>query len=493
MLFNSLKFCIFFIIVLCAFYIVPRKIRWIVLLIASYIFYMAWNPVYVFLLLGMTFTTYISGLFVDKSEKKWKKIWLIVAICINIGLLIYFKYMNFFAEISQYIIRKLGFSVADISFDILLPVGISFISFQSLGYVIDVYRGDVDVQKNFFKYALFVAFFPQLVAGPIERSSNLLNQISNVENQKRMSYEKFTGGCYLILLGYFQKMVIADNLAIIVDTVFEDPMKYSSLSLIVAAISFSLEIYCDFSGYSNIAIGSAKILGFDMIENFNAPYFATSIKDFWRRWHISLSTWFRDYVYIPLGGNRKGNIRKYINILITFLLSGLWHGAHMHYVIWGGIHGLYQVCGDVIRKIATRIHIEKYINTKKESFRLLKILVTFSLTTIAWVFFRANNTQEAVIYIVHMFDNLNLIELFNGELYTLGLDEITFSIVVLCIIILYIFDRYRENTGLTIDGYLEEQNLWLKWTVLIILIYSIFIFGKYGIDNRPANFIYFQF
>lgn len=355
MLFNSFQFIFFFFIVLAVYYIIPKKVRWIWLLVTSYIFYMGWNVKYVTLLFGMTLITYILGLciaqirhfgFQEKLERYLLIGTLITAIVCNIGLLIYFKYMDMIGSLLRASFSILGIEMAINSFDIMLPVGISFISFQSLGYVIDIYKGKIQVEKNFFKYALFVAFFPQLVAGPIERSDHLLSQIKFIHKQRSITYEKFTNGFILMLFGYFQKIVIGDKLKIFVDAVFEAPNQQDSLILAIGAVAFAIQIYCDFGGYSNIAIGAAQVLGFDMMENFNTPYFSKSIKEFWGRWHISLSTWFRDYVYFPLGGGYYGTIRKYINLMITFIISGLWHGAHGHYVVWGMIHGGYRILED---------------------------------------------------------------------------------------------------------------------------------------------------
>jgi D-alanyl-lipoteichoic acid acyltransferase DltB (MBOAT superfamily) len=340
-----------------------------------------------------------------------------------------------------------------------------------------------------------VSFFPQLVAGPIERSENLLTQIQNVHNQKRISYEKFTNGFILMLFGYFQKIVISDKLGVFVDSVFAAPEEYNSVILLLGAAAFTIQIYCDFGGYSNIAIGAAQVLGFDMMENFNAPYFASSIKEFWRRWHISLSTWFRDYVYIPLGGNRKGTIRTYINLMITFLVSGLWHGAHVHYVIWGGIHGVYQIIGDMERKLIAKIE-EKHtvpVNTKAFSFRLLQIMVTFVLAMLAWIFFRAESVPSAIAYLKHMCTMPDVGVLFNGAVYGLGINANDARALGFCLLILFLSDLVRYQKGLRIEKYLCTQNLWFKWAVLFTLIICIVVFGEYGLNYDASEFIYFQF
>ncbi len=344
MQFNSVNFMVFFPIVLMVYFIIPKKLREIWLLVASYYFYMSWNPTYAILIAGSTVVTFVSGIIVDRCNKsgslkrgKNKRITLVICLLINLGILAVFKYGNFAIESINSILNTFHITTIQRRFDLLLPVGISFYTFQALGYIIDVYRGDVEVEKRFLRYALFVSFFPQLVAGPIERSKNLLSQMREISNIKLWNAKRVASGAIMMVWGFFMKMVIADRVSLLVDTVFDNYRMYGSTELILATIGFTIQIYCDFGSYSLIAIGAAKIMGFDLMENFNTPYLATSIKDFWNRWHISLSTWFKDYLYIPLGGNRKGTLRKYVNIMIVFLASGLWHGADWSFVIWGGV------------------------------------------------------------------------------------------------------------------------------------------------------------
>ena len=500
MLFNSLEFVVFYMGVLLLYYIVPRKIRYIWLLLASYVFYGAWNVKYLALLFGITFATYLCGLFIDKiREESWeekkktiaRKAVLTVGIVTNIGLLIYFKYMDFFAYNIYRVLGAVGIQIPELHFDILLPVGISFITFQALGYAIDVYRGKIKAEKNLLKYGLFVSFFPQLVAGPIERSENLLKQIQRIHVQKRISYEKFTNGFALMLYGYFQKVFLADKAAVLANTVFANPAQYSTLELALGAVAFSLQIYCDFGGYSNIAIGAAQVLGFEMMENFNTPYFATSIQDFWRRWHISLSSWFKDYVYIPLGGNRCGKVRRYFNLMVTFLISGLWHGAQMTYVVWGGIHGFIQIlekeAAELIKKLGIKVKTEVF------SYKVLKMLFTYFVVTIAWIFFRADNVSLAIAYIRQMFTNFNFDVLFNGSIYKLGLVKNDMTVLCAGVVMLFLTELVRYKKNMRIEKYLCTQNLWFKWTVLIAMILCVVLFGEYGINYNAAEFIYFQF
>lgn len=341
MLFNSVDFLLFLPVTILIYYILPGKVRYIWLLLASYYFYMNWNPQYAILILLSTLITYGCGLFLDginssnkgdKEKQRLRKACLAASFIINLGVLIYFKYMNFLIDNINRISLKLGLNINMCGLDILLPVGISFYTFQALGYTVDVYRGEVAAEKNVLRYALFVSFFPQLVAGPIERTANLMGQL---KEKHKLTYDNFRVGIWWMLWGYFMKLVVADRVAIIVDTIYENPQDYTGIYIVFATILFGIQIYCDFNGYTMIARGSAKIMGVNLMQNFDAPYLSQTVAEFWRRWHISLSSWFKDYLYIPLGGNRKGKIRKYINLLIVFLVSGLWHGAAWGYVIWG--------------------------------------------------------------------------------------------------------------------------------------------------------------
>lgn len=349
MLFNSYQFLIFFPVVTLIYFLIPHKIRYIWLLIASYFFYMCWNTKYALILLFSTAVTYVGGILISKANKVednrkkiiYKKVFVALSFIINLSILFLFKYFDFAIDNINRILAVLNIQLLNPKFDVVLPVGISFYIFQALGYTVDVYREDVKAERNFLKYALFVSFFPQLVAGPIERSKNLLEQMYE---KHYFEAQRVKDGLLLMIWGGFQKIVIADRIAIVVDTIFNKFPEYGGMYIIVAAILFAFQIYCDFSGYSIIAVGAAKVMGFRLMENFNAPYFSMSISEFWRRWHISLSTWFKDYVYIPLGGNRKGKIRKYINIMIVFFVSGLWHGASWNYIVWGGLNRSFSDC-----------------------------------------------------------------------------------------------------------------------------------------------------
>ncbi|MBQ6930136.1 MAG: MBOAT family protein [Oscillospiraceae bacterium] len=494
MLFNSIDFLIFFPIVVTVYLIIPAKTRYIWLLLASYYFYMSWNAGYAILIIISTVTTWIASLLVYKSKNiLHKKLSLAVCLIINLGILFTFKYYNFFIDSVNLFLSKFSLNIIENTFSLLLPVGISFYTFQALGYIIDVYRGEIKPEKNLFKYALFVSFFPQLVAGPIERSKNLLSQVKNVEKIKVWNYDNITYGFITMVWGMFIKIVIADRIAIIVNTVFDDYYMFGTFSLAVAAICFALQIYCDFMGYSTIAVGAARIMGFSLMDNFNTPYFATSISEFWRKWHISLSTWFRDYVYIPLGGNRCSRIRKYFNLFVTFTVSGLWHGANWTFVIWGALNGLYQIIGDFTKPIRKKFYHRYNFKTKSFSFKLGQTLSTFILIDFAWIFFRADSIGIAFDYIKRMFTKWDPWSFFNGELYTLGLERFEFNILIVAVTILFLVDILRYIKNLSFADFIQEQCLLFRWAVILFLVFSCIIYGSYGIDFDSAQFIYFQF
>lgn len=499
MLFNSIHFIIFFPIVIGIYFVVPKKIRYIWLLIASYYFYMSWSARYAILIGTSTIITWLCGVLLDyfnvhtpKNTLWCKKIAVIICIIINLGILFFFKYFNFSIDILNYFLLHFNINTVE-RFSIVLPVGISFYTFQALSYVIDVYRGDTPAEKNLLKYGLFVSFFPQLVAGPIERSKNLLTQIKDLSGKNLFDYERIANGFIIMLWGYFIKMMIADRAAVIVDTVYNSWQNYGSTELILATVLFAIQIYCDFSGYSLIAIGAAQVMGFSLMENFNVPYFAKSIKDFWSRWHISLSTWFRDYLYIPLGGNRCSKLKKYVNLMITFLCSGLWHGAALTYIIWGGIHGLYQIIGQEFKPIRDKIYNMFKVKTDADSFKLWQIIYTFILTDFAWILFRANSFSDAKGIIGGIFTKFNPWVLMDGTLGRLGLDYAELAILFLSCMLLFIVDLIKYKRNLRLDSFLEKQNMPFRWVWVIVLSVVILVFGVYGNAYDAQAFIYFQF
>ncbi|PHV70332.1 membrane-bound O-acyltransferase family protein [Sporanaerobium hydrogeniformans] len=495
MVFNSFHFLLFFPIVTVIYFLIPHKVRWAWLLMVSYYFYMCWNPVYALLILLSTLLTYLSGLLIEqakeiKKEKKairLQKLWVILSFSLNLGILFFFKYFNFFIENINKIIESLSIQLVVPSFDVLLPVGISFYTFQALSYTMDVYRGEIKAEKHFGKYALFVSFFPQLVAGPIEKSKALLGQFNEVHS---FEYERAKRGLLLMLWGLFQKLVIADRVAIVVNTVYNNYMEYAGIPVIVATLLFAVQIYCDFSSYSDIAIGASEVMGFKLMDNFKRPYFSKSIAEFWRRWHVSLGSWFRDYLYIPLGGSRKGTFKKYRNILIVFLCSGLWHGASWNFVIWGFLHGFYQVLGMSLKPV--RDYIVAKLHIKRGSFwhKLYQISVVFILVDLAWIFFRAATFSQALGIIKRLFV-YNPWTLWDGSLYQLGLDPLDFIVGLIAIALLLSVSLLRRKMSLR--NWLLVQPVVIRWTAYFTFIYMILIFGIYGPGYEVQPFIYFQF
>jgi len=499
MLFNSVEFLIFFPIVTLIYYIVPSKIRHLWLLIASYYFYMCWNAGYALLIFASTLITYASGLMIeaikqsdhqdDKQKAKMKK-WVVAgSFIINLAILFFFKYFNFTMDAAARLLRLFHISFKPPAFDVLLPVGISFYTFQALSYTMDVYRGEIYAEKNFIRYALFVSFFPQLVAGPIERSKNLLKQLAL---PRKFDFDAAREGLLLMLWGFFLKIVLADRISLFVDTVYGNYEKYGGYYIILATVLFAVQIYCDFSGYSTIAMGTSKILGVELMENFNAPYLRTSVASFWRNWHISLTSWFKDYLYIPLGGSRKGKLRKYINKMIVFLVSGLWHGADFSYLVWGGINGLYQVIGEVLAPAKARLNQLLHLHTDTFGHRLAQGVVTFVLVDFTWLFFRAGSIHDAIKMLQSAFSVKNPWVLFDGSIYQCGLDLSNFWLMIICIGVLFFADicKYR---GIAIRRTILRQDYWFRWLFIALSIAAILLFGKWGPSFDKGAFIYFQF
>lgn len=498
MLFNSIEFLFFFPIVVLVYFILPKRIKQYWLLISSYFFYMCWNVRYAALIFFSTVVTYFSGIILDKIKQymwndcrklKYEKLVVACGFSLNLLVLFYFKYINFVFDIVNSLFRAIHLELYVPAFDIILPVGISFYTFQALSYTMDVYRGEINAERNFFRYALFVSFFPQLVAGPIERSKNLLKQL---EEPKKFNVEMAENGILLMLWGYFLKIVLADRIAIFVDTVYSEYTVYAGWYLIVATMLFAIQIYCDFYGYSVIAMGAASILGIHLMENFNAPYLSTSVAEFWRRWHISLTSWLKDYLYIPLGGGRKGNARKYLNKLCVFLVSGLWHGAEMSFVIWGGINGLYQIIGEVLKPARDKIVSLLHLNRETLGHKLLQMTGTFLLVDFSWIFFRAKKLEDAFEIIKQMFCIHNPWILFDSSLYNCGLDIKNFELMLICICILFFADCCRMKK-IRIREIVSKQDSWFKCIFVASVTWFVITFGVWGSVYSEANFIYFQF
>lgn len=486
MLFNSWQYLVFFPVVVLLYFLLPEKMKNLWLLAASYYFYMGWNAKYIVLLLFTTIVTYTGSRILERHRKKWI---LFLTVAVNFSILFYFKYVQFAWDNVGRICRILGIPFGDRRFDILLPVGISFFTFQAMGYTIDVYRREIYAEKNFLRYALFVSFFPQLVAGPIERSKNLLKQLDKTYT---FSYDRMREGLLLMLWGFFLKLVIADRAAIFVDTVFDNTGQYGGLYVAVAVFLFAFQIYCDFSGYSIIAMGSARILGLELTDNFNAPYFSRSVAEFWRRWHISLSSWFRDYLYIPLGGSRKGRGRTWLNLMTVFLVSGLWHGAAWSYVVWGGLNGGFQVLSQWTCR--PREYIRRILGVRENRFShgLLRTVTTFLLIDFTWFFFRIDGLGQALPVLRSLVTGFNPWILADEGLFQCGLDRKNFQLLLLAIGVLMAAD-YGKYRGICIREKILEQDFWFRWLVFAGGALFVLIFGVWGGTYDAQSFIYFQF
>lgn len=496
MVFNSIKFLIFFPITVLVYFIFPQKYKYIWLLISSYYFYMCWNVKYAFILFISTIITYLMGILIDKSrqiqlENKsilYKKLILITGISLNLIILFYFKYTNFLIINLNKILEIVKIKLVIPKADIIMPIGISFYMFQSLGYIIDVYRENIKVEKNFGKYALFVSFFPQITSGPIGRAKELLPQI---HKPNKFNYENMKNGLLLMIWGFFLKLVLADRIAVIVNQIYNNYMDYAGFEILIATVLFAIQLYCDFDGYSNIAIGAAQVMGFKLMNNFEQPYFAKSVKEFWRRWHISLSSWLKDYLYIPLGGSRCSKVKKYRNIMITFLISGLWHGSSWNYVIWGFLHGVYQVLDDLTMPLKNKLNTIFKIKTECFSYRLFQTICTFIAVDFAWLFFKAPSALNALKIIKQMFSKFNPWILFDGTLYNYGLDQKDFRLMIYSIVILFVVDLLKSK--MKIREKISKQNIVFRWSLYFIGIFAVLIFGIYGPGYDASQFIYFQY
>lgn len=431
---------------------------------------MNWKPVYAFLIFFSTIITWTAGILISQNKnKRLKKTVLVGSLVINLSILFTYKYLGFINDNLNELINFFNLRMEIPDFDILLPVGISFYTFQSVGYTLDIYRGDLKPEKHLGVYALFVSFFPQLVAGPIERAKNLLPQFHET---KKFKIENFKTGMYLIIWGYFMKVVISDRIGMYVDATYNNLDLHNGTTLLISTIFFSFQIYCDFAGYSSIAIGAAKIMGFNLMTNFRRPYFSVNISEFWSRWHISLSTWFRDYLYIPLGGNRVSKPREYFNLFLTFLISGLWHGANWTFIIWGGLHGLFN-------------SLQKFFKIDKLSFRkisyqkFLFFALNFTLVIFAWIFFRANSVTDAFTIITKIFSQ-------PGDIYIGSISTLMYGVFGLSILL---FKEIREEFFPNRMKLLRSENDVISsfsLSVLVVIILSIGVFNG-------GQFIYFQF
>jgi alginate O-acetyltransferase complex protein AlgI len=508
MLFNSFAFLIFFPIVTATYFSLPHRFRWALLLIASCIFYMAFIPKYILILLVTISVDYFAGIGIEASQGRLKRWLLIASILTNIGMLAFFKYFNFANENLAELAGFIGWNYPIENLQIILPIGLSFHTFQSLSYTIEVYRGRQKAERHYGYLALYVLFYPQLVAGPIERPQNIVHQL---HEEHSFDYRRVADGLKWMAWGMFKKVVIADRMALFVNAIYDEPHKYTGPALIVATLAFAIQIYCDFSGYSDIAFGSAQVMGIALMKNFRHPYFAKSISEFWRRWHISLSTWFRDYLYIPLGGNRVSPPRWAFNLMITFLISGLWHGANWTFIIWGALHGFYMVLDRFSAAFWDRVslvNLHPFFTYLKDT---ISRLTTFLLVCFAWIFFRANTLQDSWYVISHLFSGWNQFLLQVSEITRLSgtggwlrLNEVLFQSIGLLTplsrseilltalaLILLIYVEVRQEHG----NFMEEISLkkpTIRLAYYAILVMTILALGTSYTGVQQA-FIYFQF
>jgi alginate O-acetyltransferase complex protein AlgI len=480
MFFNSLQFALFFILSVSIYFMLPPRHRWWFLLAASYYFYMSWKIEYGLILAGSTLVTYLGGLQMARcNHPARKKRMLVGCLLINVGALFFFKYFNFFSRSLADVLQTWDMTASMPTLKLLLPVGISFYIFQSTGYVVDVYRGRTKPEKHLGSYALFVAFWPQVLSGPIGRANQLLPQL---KASPAFSYSLAVEGLRLMLWGLFKKVVIADTLAIYVSRVFDHMGQYQGFPLIIAAAFYSVQIYCDFSGYTDMARGAARVMGVDLMENFRRPYFARSFRDFWQRWHISLSTWFRDYVYIPLGGRRVAQWRWYYNLMVTFLLSGLWHGANWTFVVWGALHGGFIVLEYATGGFQQRIADRLCANRESIWHKSIQVGITTFLVGIAWIFFRADSISDAWYVIRHMF----LLDAAQLGISVVG--ATVFGLSLLLITILVVVDLKERRMRLyTI---LQRWPIWLRWAAYTTAGWAVAIVTVVGVKQE---YIYFQF
>ncbi len=470
---TSFKFLIFFPIVVMAYYVIPKRFRQIWLLVVSYYFYMSWDAKYGLVLLAVTAVTWLGAIMLEWID----------------GRITEERRRD---HLKKLCVGALGLAVFGALFCckyIVLVVGISFYTLQSFGYIMDVYRGKAMAERNFLRYALFLSFFPTVVSGPIERTTTLLCQL-RCEERTNFRLENIKQGLCMILWGYFLKLVLAERIEFFVNAVYSQSL--GGVYAILATMLYAVQIYCDFAGYSTLAMGAGRTLGFALTENFDAPYLASTVSEFWRRWHRSLTGWFRDYIYIPLGGNRKGRVRKYMNIMIVFMISGIWHGDGWKYLIWGGLNGFYQVAGEVLSPVRKRIVRALRLEKMGKVYKVMQVMVTFVLVDFAWLFFRADSTGRALRMARAMITEFKLSVLWDGSLYTLGIKQAEFIFLLLAVALLVAVDWLHYHRRYLLD--LMKDWHWTVRTCLYAgMLMSVVIFGVFGVNYDEGTFIYFAF
>lgn len=482
MLFNSFQFLVFYLVAVTVFFAMPHRRRWIFLLCASYYFYMCWNPFYVVIIWAITLMDYAAAIQMEATENpRIRKLWLLLSMFGNFGLLVAFKYTGFFVGSVASVLKSFNIFAHQPEIHWLLPVGISFHTFQAVSYTLDVYHGRIRAERHLGIYALFIAFFPQMVAGPIERADRLLPQF---RERKRFEYSRLRSGLELILLGLFKKMIIADSLAIFTTHIYENPHQFGGVLLGIATAFFAIQIYCDFSGYSDMAVGLARIMGYDLMVNFRHPYFSRSVAEYWRRWHRSLTSWFRDYVYLPMGGNRTSGARWAWNVMVVFGLSGLWHGANWTYVVWGAVHGLYVIFGRVLERPRDVLARWSGIDRLPVLRGIIGSLITFALICLAFVIFRAKSLSDAG-YIMTQFVQPGGFQL--NDLLAGGLPFFELQITLFAIAVLFVIELAQVHPSPWLMQAWQSRRV--RWTVYCVGFYSLVFFGVF----ERVEFIYFQF
>jgi alginate O-acetyltransferase complex protein AlgI len=488
MLFNSLHFLVFFPIVVGLYFALPARWRAPLLLVSSYYFYLSWKPVYGLLLAATTLLDYFSGVRMSRlASPAQRRPWLYLSLASNLSTLFIFKYFNFFTTTAVELATALHVPFAAPTLALALPVGVSFYTFQSVAYIVDVYQGKLEAEQRLGRFALFVAFWPQLVAGPIERGGQMLPQL---RQQHGFDYGRVASGLRLMAWGMFKKVVIADRLALLANPVFDHPQGFDGLVLLVAVLAFTGQIYADFSGYTDLARGAARVLGYQLVLNFRQPYLATSVSDFWRRWHMSLSSWFRDYVYIPLGGSRAGKVRTQLNLFIVFLLSGLWHGASWTFVLWGALHGTYLVAESLTAPARAALAQRLGLSSRPRLQRLFSTGFTLALVAYAWIFFRANNLPDALHVATHLFQGWNHSPMSQLSVILGGLGlhfkaELLLAAATAAVLAFIDYRAERGSVAQWVAGW-PAAGRWLSYAGLLLAIVYFGIFGS-------SQFIYFQF
>lgn len=492
MVFNSFSFWVLFPLIFILYWLIPTRLKTakkVYMVAVSYLFYMLWEPAWALILLGVTLVTYFGALWLPAADGRRRTAMGAVLTVLGLSVLLVFKYYNFVNDSVSGLLTLMDIDFRLPGLNWMIPIGISFFSFQAVGYFLDVYYRRIAAERSLLDYTLFVCFFPQITSGPISKASELLPQLAD---PRPFDYSRAVSGLRWILWGMFLKTVVADQLGLTVDAIYKDYQYYNGATLALACVYFTIQIYADFAGYSYMAMGIARTLGIDVINNFRQPYFSESISDFWRRWHISLSRWLKDYVYIPLGGNRKGKVRSYLNIMVTFAVSGLWHGASWAFLAWGMLNGVYQVAGDMLKPARQKIIRTLGLHEDSLAHRMLRMLITYLLICISWVLFRSNGLRASVDIFRSIAQGGNLHVLFDGSLYTLGLTQKDFAVLLISIVLLLAADIFKYR-GVALRDTILRQDVWARCLVVALCTVLILLFGMWGASHTAASFLYFQF